>query len=214
VAFALSLQAALAQKASASSPTGASSAKTNATTGSAPAGGGGASNGSSSWIAGGESFGSKKAESTAIWGSGRAASSESSSWTAGKGSFQYARQPDGVWLEGSAQYATASKASPNGAVLGALPPSRSPAPVHLKTAAPSTRIGGASGKAQVARASTGPRNGAASKSRVGAFKSPRAKYSTPRVRSQSGSKSGANAGKETDTGSGLGSTLPSAPALK
>ena len=52
VAFALSLQAALAQKASASSPTGASSAKTNATTGSTPAGGGGSSSGSSSWTAG------------------------------------------------------------------------------------------------------------------------------------------------------------------
>jgi len=214
VAFALNLQAARAQKTLASSPTGANSAKTNATTGTTHAGGGDASNGGSSWIAGGESFRSKKTESTATWGSGRAASGEASSWAAGKASFKSAGQPGGVWFEGSAPGATASKASPNRAVLGALRPSRSPAPVGLKPAAPITHKGGAPGKAQVARASTRAHNGTASKSRAGAFKSSGAKYSTSGFTSQSGSKSGGNAGKETGIGSGLGSTLPSTPALK
>ena len=174
VAFALSVQAALAQKASASSPTGASSAKTNVTTGSTPAGGGGSSSGSSIWTAGRGSFGSQKAtQGQGSWGSGRGSiSSGSSSWTAGKGSFPYARQPDGVWVEGSAPAPAVSKASASGLASGTLPPRRSPAPAGLKPAAPSGRSGGTSGKAQVSRASTGARNGAVSKSRAGAFTSP------------------------------------------
>jgi hypothetical protein len=54
-----------------------------------------------------------------------------------------------------------------------------------------------------------------SKSRAGAFKSSATK-SAPAAgfTSHSNSKSGGNAGKETDTGSGLDSTLPSVPELK
>ncbi len=214
-AFAFGLQAARAQETSASSPTGASSAKTNATTGSAPVGGGGASSGSSSWIAGGGSFGTQKqAQPSATWGASRAASSQASSWTAGKASFKSASQPGGVWIESPAPGATGSKTPAHGLGSAILPHSRFPARVGLKPAAPSGRSGGTSRKAQISRASTRPRNGITSKSRAGAFKSPRARYSTSSVGSHSGSKRGGNAGKKTETGSGLDSTLPTEPLLR
>ena len=208
VAFAFGLQAARTQETSASSPAGANSAKANATAGSAPVGGGGASYGSSSWIAGGGSFGShKQAQSTENWEGRRAASSETSSWAAGKTSFKYAIQPGGVWSEGSAPGATVSKTPAHGLRSVILPHSGFPAPVGLKPAAPSGRSGGISRKAQISRASTRPRKGVASKSRARAFKSPGARYSTSDVVSHSGSKRDGNAGKETGTETGSGSGL-------
>ncbi len=154
------------------------------------------------------------------WGGGKA--SFGPSWGAGKTSFGSTVQPGGVWSHGLTIPAAANRRIvAKGIAARALPSFLTPTPAGVRPAPTVGLSGAAKSKAQISRASMGPRSsnrphfGMAEGGRVGIAKGGRAgAFRFPPARTAAfGSRGPAAASKETGTISGLGGLTPSAPEL-
>jgi hypothetical protein len=172
-----------------------------------------AANGQESWQparGGASSWGSGPAAGTSTSKAGTGAFGDGAGWNAGKASFGSAKQPGGVWVDGSASPAASSKSTAKPIAVGNSPSVDGGKLTGVHSALATSHVSAPQSKAPVAHASSGlgsAKNlhpGMASGGRGGSTKLSSAKSTAPASKGRTSSSS---------TSSGFGKPKESEPGL-